>query len=154
MSETIEIEIEPDIDAEIELQFQDPLSIVVEFEKFVSGPSGDAILQRQAGENISALRAVYELNNEVFYLDPADSDHIELLLGISFTSAPAGQLLSVQRSGVMDDSGWSWIPGPIWLGSNGALTQSPPTTAYDVRIGAAVSTTRITLNIQDAIQLE
>ena len=154
MSETIEIEIEPDIDAEIELQFQDPLSIVVEFEKFVSGPSGDALLQRQAGENISALRAVYELSNQVFYLDPADSDHIELLLGISFTSATAGQLLSVQRSGVMDDSGWSWIPGPVWLGSNGTLTQSPPATGYDVRIGAAVSATRITLNLQDAIELE
>jgi hypothetical protein len=137
-----------------DLEFEETPEIELTFQAFVSAQSGDTLLQRYAGEDISALRVVYELNNQVFYLDPEDEMHIELLLGVTFTSAQAQQLLSVQPGGVMDDSGWSWVPGPIWLGSNGTITQSPPATGYDVRIGAAVSPTRITLNLQDPIELE
>lgn len=120
----------------------------------IPGPEGGATLQRRAGETISALRVVYERNNRVFYLDASDDDHIDLLLGISVTSAPAEELLNVQRSGVIDDSSWTWLLGPIWLGSAGTLTQSPPAAGYDVLIGSAVSPTRIILNLQDPINLE
>lgn len=120
----------------------------------IPGPPGGTVLQRKAGEVISALRAVYELDGSVFYLDPEDSGHVDLLLGIAITSAPSGQLLNVQRAGVLDDLSWRWAPGPVWLGPLGSLTQSPPTAGYDLLIGSAVSATRINLNLQDPIELE
>ena len=120
----------------------------------VPGPAGGSALQRVAGETLSALRAVYELDGEVFVLDSGDADHIDLLLGITLTAAAAGDPVTVQRSGVIDDAGWSWTPGRVWLGVDGRLTQTPPANGFDVLIGSAVSATRITLNLSDPIELE
>lgn len=117
------------------------------------GPAGGSAFQRTAGEALSALRAVYELDGQVRYLDYRDEDNIDLLLGLTLTAANLGEQTNIQRSGPIDDSGWSWTPGPVWLGAAGALTQTPPADGFDVLIGAAVSATRITLNLQQPIEL-
>ena len=118
------------------------------------GPAGGAAVQRLSGETLSALRAVYELDGEVYALDYRDAAHIDLLLGITLTAADQGQPVNVQRSGVLDDAGWAWTPGRVWLGADGRLTQTPPTDGFDVLIGAATSATRITLNLTETIELE
>lgn len=118
------------------------------------GPAGGSAFQRLAGQTLSALRAVYELDGEVFVLDYRDAAHINLALGITLTAAQVGEPINVQRSGVLDDAGWSWTAGPVWLGVDGALTQAPPADGFDVLIGSAVSATRLILNIQDPIDLE
>ncbi|QEY62556.1 hypothetical protein FXN65_10890 [Metapseudomonas lalkuanensis] len=120
----------------------------------IPGPAGGSSLQRLAGEVVSALRVLYEVDGEVFALDYRDAEHIDLLLGVSLTAADAGQPLNIQRTGVIEDVGWSWQPGRIWLGIDGQLTQTPPVDGFDVLLGAAVSATRITLNLQDPIDLE
>lgn len=119
------------------------------------GPAGGSSLQRTAGETVSALRVAYEHDNgRVYALDYADADHIDALLGITLTAADAGQPVNVQRSGAIDDDGWNWTPGRVFLGAGGALTQSPPADGFDVLIGVAVSATRLILNLQDPIELE
>ena len=120
----------------------------------IPGSDGGSAFQRNAGETLSALRVVYELDDQVLALDCRDSAHIDLLLGLTLSASDPGQPLNIQRCGVLDDSGWNWQPGRIWLGTAGALTQTPPTEGFDVLIGAATSATRITLNIQDPIELE
>lgn len=120
----------------------------------IPGPAGGSALQRDAGEVISALRVLYELDGAVYALDYRDAEHVDLLLGISLTSAMSGEQLNIQRSGVIDDAGWSWMPGRIWLGAAGALTQTPPSGGFDVLIGSAMSATRITLNLSEPIDLE
>lgn len=120
----------------------------------IPGPAGGTAFARTAGEILSALRVVYEIDQEVFYLDPDDEDHIDLLLGITLTAADIGTQVNVQRYGVIEDSAWNWSLGRVWLGANGTLTQTPPLFGFDVLIGYAVSPTRITLNIQDPIHLE
>ena len=107
-----------------------------------------------AGETVSALRAVYELDGVIFVLDYRDSDHIDQILGVSLTAATTGEPVNVQRSGAMDDANWAWVLGRVWLGADGVLTQSPPADGFDVLIGCAVSATRITLNISEPIDLE
>lgn len=118
------------------------------------GTAGGAAVQRLAGETLSSLRAVYELDGQVFALDYRDSAHVDLLLGITLTASPAGQPVNVQRLGAMTDGFWSWVPGRVYLGTAGALTQIPPDDGYQVLIGAAVSGTRLTLNLTDPIELE
>lgn len=120
----------------------------------IPGPAGGTALQRTAGQALSALRAVYELDGQVFYLDYRDATHIDLLLGITLTAAQPSAPINVQRSGSLEDAGWSWTPGPVWLGVDGALSQTPPSDGYDVLLGAAVSATRITLNLNAPIELE
>lgn len=123
-------------------------------EKGDPGPAGDTSVSRTAGETISALRALYELDGEVFVLDYRDEDHIHLLLGISLTAGVAGNPINVQRFADITDSAWGWTPGRVYLGVSGALTQTPAADGFDVLIGSAVSATRITLNLQDPIHLE
>ena len=118
------------------------------------GPSGGAAVQRLAGSELSALRAVYELDGYVYPLDYRDSAHIDLLLGVTLTAASAGAAVTVQRTGDLSDSGWAWQPGRIYLGQAGLLTQHPAETGYSLLIGSAVSATRILLNLQDPIELE
>jgi hypothetical protein len=118
------------------------------------GPSGGSARQRLAGESVSALRVVYEVAGNVYPLDYRDDAHIDLLLGISLTAAPAGGALNIQRSGVLEDAAWSWAPGRLYLSASGSLTQTPPADGFLVLIGAATSATSITLNLQDPIDLE
>jgi hypothetical protein len=118
------------------------------------GPAGGASVQRTAGSNLSALLAVYELGGVVRALSADDAVHIDLMLGITLTAAQAGEPVNVQRLGAIEDSGWNWEPGRVFLGANGALTQTPPTSGFDVLIGSATSPTRIALNLQDPISLE
>ena len=120
----------------------------------IPGPAGGSTLQRTAGATLSALVAAYELNGEVFALDKDDDDHIDLLLGLTVTAASVGAPINVQRTGPVDNSGWAWTPGRVYLGAAGALTQTPASSGNDVLIGRAVSATRLLLDIQDPIDLE
>lgn len=118
------------------------------------GYSEGTVFDRIAGEVVSALRAVYEVDGVVFYLDPDDNEHIDLMLGVTISAAQEGDSVRVQRIGVIDDNSWNWSPGRIWLGPHGSLTQTPPSGRFDMLIGSALSAKRIVLNIQDSILLE
>lgn len=119
------------------------------------GPSGVAIYTRQSTGALSAMRVVWEDDaGAVSALDSADEDHIDLLCGLTLTATSDAGQVAVQRTGAVDDLAWSWVPGRVYLGADGALTQSPPSTGFDVLVGVAVSPTRLILNFQDPIELE
>ncbi|WP_405120753.1 hypothetical protein [Pseudomonas leptonychotis] len=118
------------------------------------GPAGGSAVQRQAGETISALIAAYEVDGSVYALDYRDAAHADLLVGITLSAATTGEAVNLQSSGPLDDSSWSWVPGPVWVGIDGRLTQAPPDDGIDLLIGSAVSATRIALNLQRPIFLE
>jgi len=120
------------------------------------GPSGGTVFTRLSGTPISALQVVWEdAVGEVYPLDFEDAGHIRLLSGLTLTAAPeAGQEVTVQRSGPVNAAGLGLVPGPVWLGQNGALTQSPTITGFDLFVGTAVASGRLYLNFSDAITLE
>lgn len=122
----------------------------------IPGPAGGQVLQRTAGQDTSALVAVYEdLFSAVWPADPDVETDVLALLGVTVTAAQGGQPIHVQRLGVIDDASWSFAPGRrVFLAGQGRLTQEPPQAGYDVLIGTAVSPTRLLLNIQDPIALE
>lgn len=117
------------------------------------GPAGGASVSRLAGEVLSALVAVYEQDGQVFALDPQDPDQAQLLLGITTTSASLGGTVTVQRMGTIDDAGWTWAKGLVFVGAAGRLTQEPPTTGWEIVIGAAPAPTRLNLDIDEPIWL-
>ena len=119
----------------------------------IPGPAGGTAVARVAGETLSALRVVYEVDGEVFLLDSTDDVHIDQLLGLTITSGAASENVNVQLVGAVDDASWSWTPGRVYLGASGFLTQTPPDAGYLVLVGYAVSATRLVLNIQDNIEL-
>lgn len=119
------------------------------------GPAGGSAVLRTAGETLSALAAVYELpDGTVYALDAEDDDRIDLLVGITITSASAGAEVTIQRSGPLDAAGLGLQPGRVWLGRSGQLTQTPPETGFDILLGYATAEQRIYLDPQPAITLE
>jgi hypothetical protein len=111
------------------------------------------IVKRIAGETISALLAVYELDNKIFKLDFRDGEHITLLTGLTNSAADIGGAIDVHVSGIIEDASFNWTLGRVYIGVDGRLTQTPPATGYLLCIGSAVSKTRINLNFQDPIKL-
>lgn len=117
------------------------------------GPSGGSAVTRIAGVALSALCAVYERGGQVFPLDPADPDEALLLLGITTTAAAAGGSVDVQRLGTIDDTGWTWSEGLVFVGPGGRLTQEAPATGWEIVIGAAPAPTRLNLDIDEPLWL-
>lgn len=119
------------------------------------GPAGGVAFTRQSDAPLSALRVVWEDESGVVRpLDAGNADHIDLICGLTLTAAAGPGDVTVQRSGPVDDAAWNWAPGRVFLGANGALTQTPPVGGFDVLVGVAVSATRLILNFQDPIELE
>ena len=120
------------------------------------GPAGGQVVQRRAGMTISALHVVYE--DRFGQVWPADHDvpgDVFTLLGLTLSSADTGQPVNVQRYGHVDDDGWAWPVGArIYLGRQGRIQVGPPAGRFEVLIGAALSPTRLQLNIQDPIEME
>lgn len=120
------------------------------------GPAGGSTFARPAATPLSALAVVWETPaGEVLPLDYRDADHIDSLAGIATTAAQsAGEMVQVQASGALDISGLGFAPGRVWIGANGALTQTPPVDGFDVLVGRVVSGQRLYLSFTDHIHLE
>lgn len=119
------------------------------------GPAGGAAFIRVAAVALSALVVVWEdAAGLVHPLDYRDEDHAALLCGLTITSAGAGQDVTVQRAGPLDAAGLGLVPGRVWLGVDGRLTQTPPQDGCDILVGNATADERIYLNFNEAIYLE
>lgn len=105
-----------------------------------------------AGTNLSALRAVTSDSlGQVVYADNATFADAQVI-GVTYTSANAGSQVIVITSGLFTDAGWSWTKGPVFLGSNGQLTQTPPTGgAILVHVGRALTATQVLIDIDVSI---
>lgn len=121
----------------------------------VPGPAGGAAFIRVAAVTLSALVVVWEdAAGLVHPLDYRDEAHAALLCGLTITSAGAGQDVTVQRAGPLDAAGLGLVPGRVWLGVDGRLTQTPPQDGCDILVGNATADERIYLNFNEAIYLE
>lgn len=119
------------------------------------GPAGGAAFIRVAAVTLSALVVVWEdAAGLVHPLDYRDEAHAALLCGLTITSAGAGQDVTVQRAGPLDAAGLGLVPGRVWLGVDGRLTQTPPQDGCDILVGNATADERIYLNFNEAIYLE
>lgn len=131
-------------------------TVVLEIIDAPMGGGGDGnTFARTAGTAISALVAVYELpDGTVWPLSADDDEHIDLLAGITLTSASTGAQVTVQRSGPLDAAGLNLQAGRVWLGMNGQLTQTPPDSGNDTLLGYATAEQRLYINISETIILE
>lgn len=111
----------------------------------------DTVLQ--AAEDISALRAITtDANGKAIYADNTTASGT-VVVGIATTSALTGANVRVQTAGTLSDASWAWSNGLVWLGTNGALTQTAPTNgAYIVPVGRAYNSTTIIVDIDNSIQ--
>lgn len=102
-----------------------------------------------AGETISIHKAVVPVGDgTVVYADQQTVAEVGRTLGISYNSANVGNLVVIITSGEIDEPTWNWSPGEVFLGLNGGLTQTPPTTGVLQVVGVAIAPTRLCVGIQ------
>ena len=116
---------------------------------------GDAVTTATASINLSALRAVILDNAGQFaYADSGTPSHAYRVAGILPYAISQGTEGAAYRLGEISDAVWNWTRGsPIYLGANGQLTQTPPTTGFLLVLAQPVSPTVINLQLPSPIFL-
>ena len=78
---------------------------------------------------------------------PADASTLagaQAFIGVAQQGGNAGGSIAVVSYGPVADTGWAWTPyQPIFLGTAGALTQTPPASGISLIVGFAISATEI-----------
>lgn len=119
------------------------------------GQAGASYLTFTADGALSGHRAVRPTTaGAVGYASSAVAADANSVLGITTGAAATGAAINVQASGEMTEVSWNWTPGlPVFLGTNGLLTQTPPVSGFQLVLGVAISPTKLAINIKQPIVL-
>lgn len=108
-----------------------------------SSSSPSNIVTLSVNENISATKIVAASG----YLADKDSSTNHKAIGIAIQSISSSG--SVQVDGVFEDASFSFTPNSVlYLGNNGNITHTAPTSGYRVKVGIALTTTSFKLELQ------
>jgi len=101
-----------------------------------------------AAISLSGQRVVCKnSSNQLIYADP-DLDNYGVL-GITTSAISQGVLGEYLVAGILEEPSWSWIPGkPLFLQNNGQISQFPPNTGFLLRVGKALTSSKIFVQIQ------
>jgi hypothetical protein len=108
-----------------------------------------------AGVDLGGHRVVV-LNDigKAIYADKDTTEHINKVWGITTGAAAVDEVIKVQTHGRLDEPSWSWtLNNFIFLGNNGLLTQTTPTTGFRCPVAFPLTSTSIFINIKESIQL-
>lgn len=121
------------------------------------GAAGNEHAVRTSLSAISGHRAVISSGSGlVEYASNNDMTHQYRVLGITTNSASIGADINIQTFGEIVEPSWSFVPGNVFLGTDGNLTQVAPSgiNKFSMVIGYAIDATTITVNIQPPITIE
>ncbi|WP_254509872.1 hypothetical protein [Anatilimnocola floriformis] len=93
------------------------------------------------------------INNLAVYASNGNPAHLGCVRGISVAATVADATALIRVYGPMLEPSFSFVPGPIFVGLNGSLTQTPPTTGWLQQIAVADSPTQIFVDPQPPIDL-
>ena len=146
-----EIIIEVDTDVEVlEAAAQGPRG-----PQGIPGPAGGATTVMVGAAPISGHTAVaLDSGGLLVYADCTNPAHIGAVQGVVGNAYSPGDLAVVQTDFELVHAGWSFVPGPVFVGASGALVQVLPVGAVFAQvIGFALAPTRIRVDVQPPIVL-
>jgi len=116
-----------------------------------AGESGNlSAYTYKAGEIINGHKAVMINNNLVYFASNLELSHINKPIGISNNAGNIGEDITVYFYGEMEEVSWNWnIDLPIFIGTNGLLTQIPTTSGFSCIIATPITTTKIFIEKQE-----
>lgn len=112
----------------------------------------DKVIHKECGQDIIANRAVILKNGKLWYPNLLVESDVWKIQGIASQSGSEHQKIDVYTEGEMTDQTWSWdVTKDIFIGDNGALTQTAPTTGTIKIIATPISP--ITIKIVNLIEI-
>lgn len=108
----------------------------------------------ETGEDIAIYKVVVNINGLGFLADHTNSTHSGSVLGISDETIPTGFPQSIITAGEVTNGLWTLSSGdPVYLGTLGNITQVIPTGGFLLKLGVAIDTDTISLDIKMPIHL-
>lgn len=122
------------------------------------GPPGEAVaagLEITAGIALGGHRmVVVNAAEKAIYADNTNMDHLNSVIGMTIGAVDADAVATVSQWGPIEMTGWSWIlDKPVFLSTNGQVTQTIPSTGFILIIGFPMSATKLDIRIQQPIRL-
>jgi hypothetical protein len=129
------------------------------------GPQGIQGLPGQAGVSYFTFTAsgaigghravVISSAGAVGYADNTLPDHANAVVGITLGAAADGDDIQVQDSGEITEPSWNWmLQQPVFLSTNGLLTQTCPTSGFVLVIGTPTASDTLLVSIKQPFLLE
>ena len=146
-----EIIIEVDTDVEVlEAAAQGPRG-----PQGIPGPAGGATTVMVGAAPISGHTAVaLDSGGLLVYADCTNPAHIGAVQGVVGNAYSPGDQAVVQTDFELVHAGWTFSPGPVFVGTAGALVQMlPPGAVFAQVVGFALAATRVRIDVQPPIVL-
>lgn len=119
-----------------------------------AGPAGGEASIYTAAVILGGHRVVYLTSSATLdYADSTNPAHANLVIGITLDAAASGAPVSVQHDGLLIDPSFTFTVGMVYVGTNGMMTQTPPTSGFLQVVGIAINATTLFVNLQEPIFL-
>lgn len=119
----------------------------------VPGPAGGATIVTVGATPLSGHSAVAaDAAGLLIKADCTNPAHRGAVLGLLANAYSPGDQAVVQTAFTLEHAGWTWTPGPVFVGAAGQLTQTLPVGAVFSQVVAhALSPTLVLVDVQPPI---
>lgn len=121
----------------------------------VPGPAGGATTVTVGATPLSGHSAVAaDAAGLLIKADCTNPAHRGAVLGLLANAYSPGDQAVVQTAFALEHAGWTWTPGPVFVGTAGQLTQTLPVgAAFSQVVAQALSATRVLVDVQPPITI-
>lgn len=122
---------------------------------FNTGAPGSDYLSKISGTALSGHRmVVLDAAGVAIYADNTDITHLHKVLGMTVGASALGAPADILRMGELAEPSWAWtLNQPIFLGTAGNLTQTPPSTGFSQVVAFPISATSVYVDLREPISL-
>lgn len=103
-----------------------------------------------AAQTIHGRRAVRAVDGQALHPRINIDDDAGQVIGISLNSSNVGGAVQVKTAGTITEQSWEWLPGPVYVGDEGVLTQAPASEGWLLVVGRAINTNTIDIDVDTA----
>ena len=121
----------------------------------IPGPAGGTTTVTVGATPLSGHSAVaVDAGGMLIKADCTNPAHQGAVLGLLANAYSPGDQAVVQTAFTLEHSGWTWSPGPVFVGTAGQLTQTLPVGAVFSQVAAhALSPTLVLVDVQPPITI-
>ena len=121
----------------------------------IQGPAGGTTTVTAGATPLSGHSAVaVDAAGLLIQADCTNPAHRGAVLGLLANAYSPGDQAVVQTAFTLEHSGWTWSPGPVFVGTAGQLTQTLPVGAVFSQVVAhALSPTLVLVDVQPPITI-
>lgn len=149
-------------EVDVVLEQSEPEEIIIT--EVVQGPPGPQGIQGPAGGTTTVTVGATPLSGHsavavdaaglLIQADCTNPAHRGAVLGLLANAYSPGDQAVVQTAFTLEHSGWTWSPGPVFVGTAGRLTQTLPVGAVFSQVVAhALSPTLVLVDVQPPITI-